>query len=568
MAEKKVIEIDAKTKGAEKDIENLTKKVDDLSQSQKQTAEATNSIASSIGTLTKGALIGVAIKAFESFTEVLNNNQKVADFFSTSLEFVSIAFNDLVNFVLDNITPVTDGFKALFDDPLESVKNLAQAIKENLIERFNSMIETVGLAGKAIAAFFRGDFSESADFAAQAATEFVDVLTGVDNSVEKMGEVIDTVTESTSNYISRTYEAAKSNVELAKTSEVAAIANQGLIEKYDRLAEQQRQIRDEERNTIEERIAANNKLNEILDEQEKAMLANVDLQIAAAQAQYDKNQNQENYIALLEAQIEKDAVLAQIEGFRSEQKANDLALSRELAQVDRDRLQTEIDNFRTIEEAKAESIQNEEARAKRQIEIEEMVYNKTVALLEARLAAEKEGSTAYAEILNERATLDAEYAAAKMQLQTQVVQGEVDGVREGLLAIGDAVATSSQGQKDFAIAEAIINTLVSITASLRAGGVVGFVQAAASAAAGYKTVRDIVNTPLPSGPGGSTRPSGGTVAANTSAPSFNIVAAQQQTELLSDINQAQNQPTRAYVVSKDISTAQELDRNRIKNATI
>ena len=116
--------------------------------------------------------------------------------------------------------------------------------------------------------------------------------------------------------------AAKGTVELNKQAEVAAVINQGLIEKYDRQAEQQRQIRDDESKTIEERIAANNKLGEVLEEQQKLMLENVDITIKAAQAEYDKNQNQENLIALLEAQNEREAVLAQIEGFRSEQIIN------------------------------------------------------------------------------------------------------------------------------------------------------------------------------------------------------------------------------------------------------
>ena len=41
------------------------------------------------------------------------------------------------------------------------------------------------------------------------------------------------------------------------------ILNAGLLEKYDRQAEQQRQIRDEERNSITDRIGANVELGRI-----------------------------------------------------------------------------------------------------------------------------------------------------------------------------------------------------------------------------------------------------------------------------------------------------------------
>ena len=71
------------------------------------------------------------------------------------------------------------------------------------------------------------------------------------------------------------------------------------------------------------------------------MLENVDLQIAAAQAEYDKNQNQENYIALLEAQNEREAVLAQIEGFRSEQLINKISLDKEALELQKEAIETE-----------------------------------------------------------------------------------------------------------------------------------------------------------------------------------------------------------------------------------
>jgi len=104
-----------------------------------------------------------------------------------------------------------------------------------------------------------------------------DVVTGVNNTFDKVAEVIPTVVSSITDYAKSTVEAARATVDLNKQAEVAAVINQGLIEKYDRQAEQQRQIRDDESKTIEERIAANNRLGEILDEQSEKMLENVDI---------------------------------------------------------------------------------------------------------------------------------------------------------------------------------------------------------------------------------------------------------------------------------------------------
>ena len=66
------------------------------------------------------------------------------------------------------------------------------------------------------------------------------------------------------------------------------------------------------------------------------MLANADAVIAAAQAQFDKNDSDANQIALLDAKAEKEAVLAQITGFRSEQLSNQNALLRENIEIEKE----------------------------------------------------------------------------------------------------------------------------------------------------------------------------------------------------------------------------------------
>ena len=138
---------------------------------------------------------------------------------------------------------------------------------------------------------FKGDFKGAADEAKGALENFKDTLIGNAEETAKVEVVFDKVTKKVSNYVKETIKGAKANTELQKTAEIARVVQQGLVEQYDRQAEKLRQTRDEERNTIKDRIKANNDLKSVLDEQEKAMLKQVDLQIASAQAQYDKNGN-------------------------------------------------------------------------------------------------------------------------------------------------------------------------------------------------------------------------------------------------------------------------------------
>lgn len=61
---------------------------------------------------------------------------------------------------------------------------------------------------------------------------------------------------------------------------------------------------------------------------------------------------------------------------------------------------------------------------------------------------------------------------------------------------------------------------------------------------------------------------GGGGAAAPAAPSFNVVGASAQNQLAEAIAGTESQPVKAYVVSSDVTTAQELDRKIIEGASI
>ena len=67
-----------------------------------------------------------------------------------------------------------------------------------------------------------------------------------------------------------------------------------------------------------------------------------------------------------------------------------------------------------------------------------------------------------------------------------------------------------------------------------------------------------------SGGGGGAEGGGGGMGGGTQAPSFNVVG----NNGLNQLAQLQQQPTQAYVVSGQVTTAQSLDRNRVQNATL
>jgi hypothetical protein len=131
-------------------------------------------------------------------------------------------------------------------------------------------------------------------------------------------------------------------------------------------------------------------------------------------------------------------------------------------------------------------------------------------------------------------------------------------------------ASSTEG-KAFAIAQSLVNTYQGITAELATKTATPFefglkvANVATVAAMGFKAVQDIINT-QPSSTGGGMEMTG--APAVSAAPQFNVVGASGINQVAQSINQQSNQPIKAYVVSKDVTTAQSLDRNIVNSASM
>ena len=470
MAQEEVImKLQADVGDANKNLEQVKSSVQDIGEASKTTAKATTGIRDGIkgvGVALKAAGIGLALKAFEMLSEIFMKNQKTADFFNTAFEATSIAINDFVNFVFNNFGTVADFFKDVFENPVENLKSLGNAIKDNLIERFNSAIEVAGLLANTISLLVAGKFKEAGVTIKEAGKEMVDVVTGVDDSTTKIAKTFNEVTEAVVDYAKETYEAAESNVELSKAAELAAVQVQGLIEKYDQQAEVQRKIRDDETKTFKDRIEANEKLGVILEKQRKEMLALRQTELDRAQVEYNKLKNQENLIALTEAQNELAAVNAQIEGFTSEQVQNRISLERELLD--------------TKKELELESV---DIRQRELLEVEQQ-YDELFRLAknagEDTVALEEQKAKAINEIRRQQAMADLDTASASLENIKQIMGEETNA--------GKAAA----------VAQATINTYQGVSEAIASSPPpLNFVLAATTLAAGLQNINKILSVQEP-----------------------------------------------------------------------
>lgn len=593
MAQEVIIELKAETEAARKQIEALTNEVSELRKEQeqqskealaqaKETSKGVGLISRAfkgLGVALTGAGIGLAVAAFKKLKEIFMQNQVAVDFLNTSFEAVSIVFNDFVDFLLNNEGGIVDTFKAIFENPVEGIKNLGKTIYDGVVVRFEQLVEVLGLAGKAIGQLVRGEFSAAFDTIKEAGKQTVDVITGVDDS-------FDETVESIKNYAKETIKTAAANVQLANNAELAAAQQSRLVEQYDRQAEQLRQIRDDERFSIEERRKANDDLLQVLAEQEAAMLKQAAAQVASAQADLAKNKSIENQVALTEALANQEGVLAQIEGLRSEQKANDLALDREENELINSKLESESKLAFERERFNAEQIDNEVLKLERLKEIALLEQEQEQARLQAIVdnanagtQAKVDAQIALDEFMEQsrQANIDADTALteAKMNLNKAEAESEMEllgaisGALNGLSALA---GENAEAQKAIGVAQAIIDTYIGANKAIAQGGIVGTIAAVGIIASGLANVQNILTTKIPKPEpsnvgGGGTRSISSPAPAAPQAPQFNVIgggATNQLAGLLAD----QNKPVKAYVVSSEVSSGQALDRNIVESATL
>ena len=597
--EKVTLQLDADISKAIKDIEKVDESIQGVNSSLQGTEKGFEGIddgskkaskgIKGIGNALKTAGIGLAIAAFATLKEIFQQNQKVADAFSTAFEFVSIAFNDFANFVINNTGAITGFFKSIFEDPKQALTEFADAFKRNIQERFESYLDTLGFIASAVKKVFSGDFKGALEDVKSAGKESIDVLTGVNNSFDKGTEAINKVVKGTSDYVKETTKAAAANVELEKTARLAEAANQGLIEKYDRQAEQLRQTRDDESKSFEERIKANEELGKLLDEQEETMMANANARVKQAEAELAKNKdNVDLQIAYQEALNEQAAIEAQITGFRSEQQTNANSLLREqkdlqneLALIGKSERELERLELKQDYDAKKLLIEREitdEAAKKEALANLETDYNTKIAEIDQIALDEKiekanqERELEKQKIRDKQMVLDAvsQFAdaetgigkallIAKQALALQETLMDVKRITfKGTQAVGEAgVATAQNVAESSKIG--FPQNIITIAAAIAQGvSIIGSVKKAVSKTkAGAKAAASAVSAPTVASRSASSQP-----------PAFNIVGAGAENQLAETIAGQTQKPVKAFVTSQDVTTAQSLERNIVEGASI
>lgn len=326
---------------AYEDGESATKQLDDATGGliTKFKALATNPIA---------IFIGLIVGLFKLLQNAVGRSEKATASFNIVMAKVNGVLNGITAALEIVVEFLGDKLVKAFDDPKQAIKDFGNFLVENLTNRIKSFL----VLGDAIVEFFKGNFKKAGKLALDG---ILQMTTGVANASDKL---------------SKFYKEAEARYnKAAQATEALANAERRLLELryeqekqmlvYLRLAEVQRQIRDNESLWIGDRIEANEKLGKILDKQlqSELRLAQEVLNIARLR-KVAEGSTTENLEKEKEAQLKIFEIEERITGQRSEQLVNRISLQKAYQKV-------KDDDLKSLSKQADEDFKAEEERLKK-----------------------------------------------------------------------------------------------------------------------------------------------------------------------------------------------------------
>lgn len=442
---------------------------------------------------------------------------------------------------------------------IESFKNLGSVIKNNVVSAFGSLraaLISTGIGAlavilgaiianwkefsKAITDTFPG-FSKVTDFF----KNFSQVASGTINSVvagfKTIGQVLGNIFNGD---FSKAYDNAKK-----LGANMATAYNQG----YDK--------KDKE---IKTKQSIDNQKFEIdLMKAKGKNVLSAQLELQRKELSLLQKGSDEYKAKLIEIEESKTAIREKAEQDREAR----VAKAKELAEKRAQELQKKKDEFARKQ---AQDLEDSEKMRLKPLSLGDPAK-------EARIKGDKEIREAYKTGL-EKQKLDEENAEREKKLAEEVKNKKIQMGQQAFGILSDLSSLFADGneadqRKAFQLNKAanlglaIMNTAQAVTGALTAGGNplklatgMQFVEAGIAATTGGINIARIAATQFQGGGGGDTATATPTAPRT---PSFDIIQAQPQMQL----GALQQQPVKAYVVSGEVSTAQALDRNRVRNAT-
>ena len=554
--EKSVKSIKTELREATQEALNLSRKFGDTSEEALQAQQRVANLKDEIGD-------------FRQRVEALNPDAKFKAF-SQSLQGVAGGFAGLQGAIglfgtesaelekqllkVQSALALSEGLNSVLESK-DAFKNLAVVIKSNVVKAFSTLRGAIIATGVGALAVGLGLLIANFDTVKKVV---LNLIPGLGKVADFIGKLVEKVTD----FVGVTSDASRAYDKLAKTNKSANEEIERRIKllsaqggKEEEIAKLSKQQAENDLNVLRAKLKSEGELNEeelkqfkdlknqkaVIDAEETQRLKDEQKKRADAQREANERAEAERKAAEEKKKKEFDDYVKRLQ---DEKKLQDDA-----AQYERDLEASLIEDISAIDQAasdaKDEQAQKDLERANFQAQIIATNYKNEQDLIAKNLEIKKLAAQAEIDLLNAVASTAGQLA--------------------------DLAGKETAAGKALAVAQALINTYLGITAGVKLGFPAAIPAVLAASVTGFKAVKNIVAVKVPGGGGGA----GNASPSNFSAPSLaqatqapiqaGIPIQQTQTVGTANVNVQNQQVIKAYVVERDITDSQ--DRvNKIKQA--
>lgn len=553
--------------------------------------------------------IGALVIAVASLATAFTSSREGAE----KLRRILAVIGSVTDNLLDVVADLGEKIISAFENPQQALKDFGQAILDNIVNRFVGFVEFLPEAVKAVQQALKGDFAEAATTAADAVAK---VALGVEDYTEKAAAAVQAAKDFGNQLAD---EAAQASVIADKRNKALVLERELVTERAElesKIAELRLKSRQEEEFTAKERGQA---LRDAQALEDKLLDKELEVLTLRKDAQVEENKLARSSEQNLNKEAEAIANVSRLQAARlNQQRQTQRELNRINKEIERDgkakqaeenRLQKEEEKRQAAQVAAQQKLEDElfklslSAREREELAVQQK-FDERVAIagddegllraaterLQADLAAIEQ------KFLNQEAKAKDEAAAKDKARRDKERQEELDtaeaisaarvGVAKqtlgALAALNDAFAGDSEVEqkkafersKKIQTAQALISTYESAVQAFKSlagipvvGPALGTAASVAAIASGLAQVKSIQSQTI----GG-----GATASAPAPAPALSAAATEAtqapaapvlDLSFLGDIATT-SQPQQAFVISENVTTAQQANLKIQQQATL
>ena len=602
MAVTKTINLEVNTKDAQKSLKGLEKGVDDVNKEVKETSKSTQQMGGTLDKVTGGAVskfnsfkgaltsvttgfkslkvaiiatgIGALLIAVTALGQAFTRSEEGQNKFAKILGVIGSVTGNL----LDLLADLGESIISVFENPQQAIKDFANLIKQNITNRFDGLLNLIPQIGKAINLLFEGEFTKAGKVAADAVGK---VVLGIDSVTDSVNGAIESVKEFGEEIQADASAAAKIADQRAKAEKEARKLITERAQAQQDIARLREKAVNKEKFTAKERIQFLEEAGKISEDlaAKETEVAKLRLQAKLTENELTKSTTQDLNEA---AQLEANVIQLETQRLNLQKRLSTelLTARREAsAQAKKDAkeepvvVDEKLKKILEIQKAYTQKQQDLEAETEIQkIQLEKERKLKELKDLEATYIQKAQIAAFYENKIQDVKDKNAKQDEELGKLRTQQALGDA---RNTFNQIAQLAGKDSKVGKAMAIASATISGVQGVmnayTTAQKSPITAAFpayptIQASLAGLVAAKNIAAIKSINPSGGGGGSipTQSSGG----GSTPPAFNVVGQSGETQLADAIGSQTQRPSRAYVVSNDVTTAQEMDRNIIEGASI